>query len=130
MHVSNPVTFFIVAIIFAVIADIDNKDSKIGRKLKLHMLLKHRGFMHSIFPILVFALLFLIFNLKFLIPGMVVGYLSHLFIDGFTVAGIHLFYPFTGLKFKGFIKTNSLAEWILFVVFIASSVFLLIKKPL
>ena len=130
MHISNPLTFLIVAIIFAVIADIDNKDSKLGRKLKLYVLFKHRGVMHSIFPVLVFALVFLIFNLKFLIPGMVVGYLSHLFIDSFTLSGIYIFYPFKGLRFKGFIKTNSLTEWVLFVIFITSSIILLIKKPL
>lgn len=95
----------IVAIVFiawltSVLPDVDMLAKKYN--IAPLMWVKHRGFTHSIWPIL--WLMFMTYNTMnnlylFLISyGVLLGYLSHLVADAFSVQGVAWFYPFTGYK--------------------------------
>lgn len=110
----------------SLIPDLDYSRSKIGRKIifskLLNILFGHRNFFHSLlFGFILSFFVFLIFNKYWVF--ILIGYLSHLFLDCLTKEGVMLFYPFE-FKIKGIIKTNGIVENILFIVFI----FLIIIK--
>ena len=121
--------FFILLLIGAGFADIDMPKSKFGRKIKpisniLNFMFGHRKFIHSgLFLLLVGYLFYLLFG-NYYIPFLI-GYLSHLILDAFSKEGINFIYPFKSLMIKGFIKTNSLFEKILFFGFILLDVIII-----
>ncbi|MEM4248424.1 MAG: metal-dependent hydrolase, partial [Candidatus Nanoarchaeia archaeon] len=107
---------FIPCVLFgALLPDIDKPNSKISSKIPavsriINIFSRHRGIFHS--------LLFAIF-----LPGIVwyfishtygiailVGYLSHLVIDGFTKEGINFLHPFARLHLSGFVETGTATE--------------------
>ena len=99
----------------AILPDIDNTKSKIGKRFKLvGFLFAHRGIFHSIFAIIVFTFLLSLITESYLAFGL--GYLSHLVADSLTVAGISFFYPLSSKRIRGFIKTGSVIEWIIFAI--------------
>lgn len=100
----------------SLIPDIDEPNSILGKKVKLlskglKTIFGHRGIIHT--PIFLVLLSFIIFYFgrKYVPPdyesyfylafiNFNVGYVSHLFLDMLTPAGIMLFYPFSKNKFK------------------------------
>ena len=56
-----------------------------------------------------------------------IGYLSHLFSDGLTKAGINYMHPITTLRTQGFIETGTISEKIAFVVAVVIAVFLFLN---
>lgn len=69
-----------------------NKSLNVSKKMKLHTIhnmLKHRGFTHSIYPVLI---LLWFSQYKFLL-GIAIGWSSHILIDMFNRHPIRLFYP-------------------------------------
>ncbi len=111
----NPV-FIIIFVIAALLPDIDNPFSKIGKKVKIiNYLFVHRGFFHSLFALLIFTILLYFFNI-FIATAFFSGYFLHLLLDSFTKQGIFLFYPLSTKKSKGKLKVGSLAETIIFVI--------------
>ena len=113
------IIFLLIVCFSSVLADIDYPKSKIGKNIKLvswllNKILGHRGFLHTIYP-LVFVFLLLIFLKQNLFGyAFLIGYSSHLFLDMLTKQGIGLFYPVFKIKLKGFIKSGGKLEFIIF----------------
>ncbi|HFD2034878.1 TPA: metal-dependent hydrolase [Clostridium perfringens] len=102
--------------------DLDTPNSFIGRKLKiisypLSTIFKHRGFLHSIAPvILIFTLG--IFLRSLFIKSIALGYLLHLVGDTFSESGIKWFLPFYNKDIKmplGILRyrTGGLKEYVI-----------------
>lgn len=122
--------FIVLVVLFGLIPDIDTHKSKVGKKIPiisfiLKIIFGHRGIFHSVFiPILLF---FAFSYLGFYLMGLAVllGYLSHILLDALTPSGVKLFWPFR-FKMKGFIKTNSILEKILFLILCIADVYIIV----
>ena len=108
-HFNN---FFILTFILATtIPDIDNRHSKIGRYNPFTSLTKHRGITHSFLFALILAIILAFATKTFYYPyALFFGYSSHIMLDSLTKHGTKPFYPFSNIKIKGPITTNSLTE--------------------
>jgi membrane-bound metal-dependent hydrolase YbcI (DUF457 family) len=96
--------------------DIDIPTSKLGKKFKwLRFFTKHRGFFHSIFPMIIGALIFMQFS-DTLMFAFLLGYGVHLFLDMLTKQGIKPLHPFNQSTLKGWFKTNSFGEIIVIIL--------------
>ncbi|MBL7100438.1 MAG: metal-dependent hydrolase [Nanoarchaeota archaeon] len=122
LNIGNPYFFLSLVCISAVIADIDNSNSKIGKRIKIiswtiEKIFGHRNLFHSIFPLIAMAAIFF-YLLKWNIVGtaILIGYGSHIFIDAFTYMGIGLFHPIHNKRITGFIKTGGITEHLLFIL--------------
>lgn len=112
-----------------ILPDIDTTSSRLGKKtpffLKpLRLLIKHRGFFHS-----VLAGLLLAYLIAFLAPikyslVFLLAYFLHILLDGFTPKGVKAFWPLP-FRFKGRIRTGKLEESFLCLVFLVSDIILL-----
>ncbi|MBD3309935.1 hypothetical protein GF351_01815 [Candidatus Woesearchaeota archaeon] len=132
----NSLLFLSLAVFAALIPDIDSPDSKLGRKVvPLSHIFKfvfgHRGFFHSIFfPVLMFAgVLGIAFYSQagyVYAYAVLIGALSHIFIDAITIEGVNLLSPVSRFRVAGFIKTNSLMELAVFVFLTVSCVVILV----
>lgn len=116
---------FPAVLIGSILPDIDHEGSKINKIIPItkHFakFFKHRGFFHTVYPVLLF--LFLEFSIKLNGIGIAlsIGYLSHLLSDCLTPMGINLLHPLAKLKVEGFIPTGGFAELVLFLfVFLVS----------
>lgn len=108
--------------------DIDTKESKISRKIPvlpqiLSLFTAHRGIIHSIYPIILISAILYPYN-SFYTLAFIIGYLSHLILDAITIQGINFLHPFAQFHVKGFIKTGSILELILFISLIVITLFL------
>jgi len=113
----------ILLVFFAILPDIDKYNSKIGKKflfisIPLNML-GHRGFMHSMWVVILLYMLLLPLGLG----AAALGYFSHLILDMLTPQGIKLFWPLFSVK--GYFKTGGVVDWLLTVFFFAGSGILL-----
>lgn len=131
--VENKLLFVFIVLLFSLLPDIDETRSKISRKNKLvskaiNFIFGHRGFFHTIYiPVLLFLILALL-NIKVIIGiAVLVGYMSHLFLDALTPAGIRPFYPLYNKRINGFIKTNSISEKIFFVIVAVLNIYLVLE---
>jgi inner membrane protein len=127
LDINEQILFMVVLLFFSVFPDVDERTSKIFKKLKpfsyLAALFGHRNIFHTIyFPVAIFLVLY-IFNLKLLSIAVLVGYLLHLFLDLITKKGLALFYPLSKKRIKGFVKVGSLIENLIFLVFIVLIVY-------
>lgn len=108
-------------LIFALISDIDNPHSLLGKFLPgisdyLYKTFGHRGLFHSIYWSLLLGLLsFVETNCL----SMFVGYTSHIILDMFTPSGVQILYPNKNrfVFFNGPIETSSAIDAILGFVF-------------
>jgi inner membrane protein len=122
--------FLIAAMFMAGLPDIDIETSAFGKKAKplsfmINLLFGHRGLFHSfIFAIFLFFVID-IFGGKVMSAGVLLGYSSHLILDGLTKQGIMPFIPFSRLKIKGFIRSGGLLDLFLFIVFFGLSGYVL-----
>ena len=104
----------------SILPDIDERHSKINRwsgilGILIAFFAKHRGFFHS-----VLFFLSLTFLLHFLGQpafgwGVLLGYASHLILDGLTPQGVAPFWPLSSWKMRGPLRTGSFAEHVLFL---------------
>ncbi|MFP4522943.1 MAG: metal-dependent hydrolase [Candidatus Nanoarchaeia archaeon] len=95
--------------------DIDSSTSYVGRRAKIVGLFsKHRGFFHSVFPLIIVYILLLSFVNKWLAISFALGFISHILLDMLTKKGIRL-YPFKK-KICGPIRVGSFAETLFFIV--------------
>lgn len=126
---ANQILFIAIVVFASVLPDIDHPDSKMGRNIKIiGFLFEHRGFFHSVFALVGFSIaMYLIFKTNVYAIAMLIGYGSHLIMDSLTIKGIMPLHPFTRMSVRGFIKTNSLAETFLFLVFIGVDIWLLLR---
>jgi len=119
--------FIVVVAIGSIFADIDSPESKIGKHFKfIGKIFGHRGIFHSFFMAFLISYLFsLVFGYFW---AFFLGYSLHLFIDSLTVMGVKPFLPFSDFKTEGFIKTNSLAEKLIFWITLFGTTYLFFVK--
>lgn len=123
-NVGNKYLFLFFVLLGALMPDIDETRSKIGQEIKIvsrviNFAFGHRGFMHTVYVPLIVFLVFLAFGQMMWGFGFLVGYLSHIFIDGLTLAGVEMFHPLSKMKMRGFIRTGGFWEYVVFVVLFA-----------
>ncbi|MDH3353373.1 MAG: metal-dependent hydrolase [Nanoarchaeota archaeon] len=107
------VLFFV--LLAAAFVDVDIGKSKIGNHWffrPLQWLTKHRGFLHSLGASILFSLIVASFS-RWAGIGFFIGYISHLFLDCLTKAGVYLFWPFKW-KVRGFIRSGGIFEDVIF----------------
>jgi inner membrane protein len=127
-YIAMPPYVLIFVLLATAFVDIDVESSKFGNRWyfrPLQWVTRHRGALHS----LVFALLLsLILGYISLWAGFgfFVGYISHLFLDCFTLGGVKLFWP---LKFKirGFVRSGGIVEDVIFVLLLLGDIFIVGK---
>ena len=125
---SMPIWVLGSVLLATIFVDIDIKNSKIGNHWyfrPFQWLTKHRGFLHSLVAGVFFSLIVASFN-GWVGFGFLVGYLSHLFLDCFTKAGVYLFWPFDW-KIRGFVKTGGIFEDVVFVLLLLWDIFVVGK---
>ncbi|MBT3405949.1 metal-dependent hydrolase [Candidatus Woesearchaeota archaeon] len=128
LHPSNQVLFIIIAMFCSALPDIDHPDSKIGKNVKIiAFLFEHRGFFHSIWALLLVFFLFSLTLGKVYVFAALIGYISHLLADAMTKEGIKVFHPFSKYAIRGFIRTGTLGELIVFLVVSVFSVYKLVN---
>ncbi|MDP2908129.1 MAG: metal-dependent hydrolase [Nanoarchaeota archaeon] len=132
-YLNVPSTYlFIIMVCFAsALPDIDESDSRIGRKIRpiswfIEKVFGHRNVFHSIFPLLAMFITFF-YILKWNVAGtaFLLGYSGHLFIDMFTYMGIGLLHPLYKGRITGFIKTGGIVEHVLFFILIFANILVL-----
>jgi membrane-bound metal-dependent hydrolase YbcI (DUF457 family) len=126
-YFENKVTFFLVALFFSIIPDIDTANSRIGRSMFLRIFqffTKHRGLLHSLTFAVFITAVFYMFIPNLAIP-VLFGYSIHLILDTLTIEGTKPFWPFD-IRIKGFIKTNSFLEQLSFFAFCFIDVVLIV----
>lgn len=120
----------------SLLPDIDSSQSFINRTFKISKVFaltsKHRGFWHSIFGLILVAtltyLICLFLHLSFsFVLAISIGYFLHLAADALTVSGIKPLWKISNFEIKGFFKTSSILEMILFFILLFLSLYLL--KP-
>jgi len=115
--IEMPLYVLVFVMLATVFVDIDAWNSKIGNHWYLRVFqffTRHRGVLHSLV-----AGVFLSLTLGSVSLwagfGFFVGYLSHLFLDCFTLSGVKLFWPL-GFRVKGFVRSGSWVEDVVFVL--------------
>lgn len=88
----------------SLLPDLDTSNSFIGRRLKiisypLSRIVKHRGLLHSLTPVILIFDLGVFFKSLF-IESIGLGYLLHLVSDTFSESGIKWFLPFYNKDFR------------------------------
>ena len=127
---SNEIIFALFVMLAAVFPDIDSVKSKVGRNFLIGYLFKHTGIFHSVFfagliTLFIYYLTNYIFAFAFLI-----GYLSHIMMDAFTVAGVAFLYPLSKIKVRGIIRTGKFGEKMLFLILIVLNLYVIVKYML
>lgn len=126
---SNNYVFFGIALLFALIPDIDHPQSKLGRKIFaskiINILFGHRGFFHAVWIPVALGILIGIWQGFVYGMAIIIGYLAHLFSDGLTKSGINLIHPIQQLRMQGFVETGGIMEWLLFIAVLAIDAILL-----
>lgn len=134
-----------------ILPDIDHNNSRASKKFRILNVLysavsglgkffksdifEHRGIMHTLFVPFILLLTYFVVNnptADYLILAGMVGYLSHILLDGFNPTGVPLLSPFYNRKIRFLpkkicIKTNSGPELIVKVLLIVG-VFV-VSKP-
>ena len=118
--------FLCLVIIIGTVPDLDHEKSKLSQKFKtisqiLRLVFSHRGFMHSIFPAIIFYVIFEYFGYHIIALGFVIGYLSHLLGDALTTEGINFLNPILHLKLEGFIHSGTFVETIILIILILAN---------
>ena len=110
---------FPAVILGSILPDIDHEGSKINQILPLTKyfakFFRHRGFFHSIYPVLFFILLEFLTKMSGIGIALAIGYTTHLLSDGLTPMGVNLLHPAAKLKIEGFIPTGGVVEAIVFI---------------
>lgn len=126
LNPTNSILFVCLVLLGSAMPDIDHPNSKMGRIFKpIGWLFEHRGFFHSIFPVLLLLLLTKLYSLLFL--PIAIGYISHILIDMTTKQGILLIHPILNIKISGFIRTGGIFEWFTFIILVLANAYLIIR---
>ncbi len=122
--------YFVLVVLGVLLPDIDHPNSKLNNTIKVTKVVpvffKHRGFFHSMFPAAAILIVFYLFSSFEYGIALFIGYFAHLFSDGMTVSGVNLMHPLAKMHMRGFIKTGSLAESIIFIAVVALSIYLVV----
>jgi inner membrane protein len=129
--------YLVFAFFGALLPDIDNHNSKIGRKVPglsrvAEFLMGHRGIYHSLFggaiTLVFFFFIFQLFSLagwKCYLTAIGVGFFSHLIMDSITIKGITWLRPFHTIRIKGPFKTGGLLDTSFSIAFLVLTGFVL-----
>lgn len=120
ISITNRFVYLILISIGSLLPDVDHPKSKIGNLARpFSYLFEHRGFFHSIFPLIAFYFL-IKFNFIIFFPlGM--GYVSHIIIDMATKQGILLIHPIINIRISGVIRTGKKLELLIFYLLVFSN---------
>src|SRR3989338_1308065 len=93
----HPLLFVIITAFISLLPDVDQPNSKLGRRVKIFskpfsFLFGHRTYTHSIFAMGVLAVLIWRFFDGYFIPFLI-GYFGHLVLDAVTKQGVVFTYP-------------------------------------
>lgn len=111
---ANQLLFMALILLGAIFPDIDNVKSTIGKFALIGFFFEHRGLFHSLLIAAALSLLLALFTDVYY--AFALGYLTHLAADALTPMGVGFLYPFSNKRVRGFIKTGSLLEHILFII--------------
>ena len=117
-HVEHKLVFVVVAFIAALIPDIDNGFSTLGKYnlfRPVQFFTRHRGLIHS-FTLCAILTLILAWRWPIYALPFFLGYGLHLFADSFTLDGIRPFWPFKKVA-QGKVRVGGTLEHVLFVGF-------------
>ncbi|NEU30457.1 metal-dependent hydrolase [bacterium LRH843] len=116
--------FYISGFVGALLPDICQTNSKIGRRLPIlsrtiSHIFGHRKLTHSLLFLLLTLLLFSTMSQDYSMirDGLLIGMLSHMILDACTVNGIYFFYPFkVKVRIPFYTRTGGPIEMIVFAV--------------
>ncbi len=119
--------FLGIVLIGSLLPDVDTPESKFGSKAVplshiFRFIAGHRGIFHSVFAVALFGGLIWIFAGQTYGIAMLVGYASHLLIDGFTKNGINYLHPISNFRISGFITTGDFSEHLLLIGIILADI--------
>jgi len=128
-ELANPFLFTAIAMAASVMPDIDHANSFIGKKLEflsipIRFFFRHRGAFHNMFFVIVVCFPAYLYS-KEAAAAILAGYGSHLLLDSLTRNGIQPLYPLK-IKLKGFFRTNSFLEHLLFLIITAAVIYQLL----
>jgi len=129
--VQNKIVFAIVALLAAVLPDIDSDSSIMGKRKifrPIQFLFGHRGFLHSFTFLFLLTFFFVLFIPVIAFP-LFLGYSLHLFADSFTIQGIRPFYPLKK-TYAGKFKTGGKIDLMLFISILIIDLFVFFTKIL
>lgn len=131
LPIGNQILFLILIALFGLSLDIDDANSKIGKKLGvisklLNFFFGHRDFFHSFLFIIPVYLILSIFTPNYVSLAFLLGTCSHLVMDALTPAGVAPFYPWKK-RVASFIKSGSWIEKVLFGVIILVILYLVFQ---
>lgn len=127
---TNPYLFIPLVCFGSLIVDIDTSRSSVGRKARpfswfLEIFFGHRGFLHSIAAAFIFLLLTIyLIKINSIAFAPFLGYLSHIFLDAFTLSGVPLLKPFSERRLQGPIPTAGIAEYVILSLILAADIYL------
>jgi len=118
LNPANKIVFVAIAVGCALLPDLDHPNSTINNRLiitkPISWFFRHRGFLHSIWPLAIGFLALSAYNPVYA-TAFIVGYASHLIGDAITKEGINFLHPFSTFRIQGPFLTGTLAESIFFV---------------
>ncbi|KYK25744.1 hypothetical protein AYK26_01880 [Euryarchaeota archaeon SM23-78] len=120
--------FLAIVVLAALLPDLDTQSfiSKKSRLGFLRLFFEHRGFFHSILPMVFFMILaFLITGNPYYSLAVLIGFASHLVFDSLTKKGVAWFWP-SKLRIRGKFRTGGLIDWGLFLGFAILDLFLIL----
>ena len=124
--IAKTTLFLCLVIIIGTIPDIDHEKSRISKRFRktshiLRLVISHRGFMHSVYPAIIFYLLLQHFGYPTWALGVTIGYLSHLLGDAITTEGVNFLNPFLHLKIEGFIHSGTIMETVVLIILLIAN---------
>lgn len=130
LTIEQEIFFIVIVCFFGTFPDIDTYKSKIGRKLPvisffMNLIFRHRRLFHSLFIPILLYLVFLAIGYEFISLAILIGYASHIILDAITKSGIQLLWPFFS-RIRGFIRTNSMLEKILFLFLCIVDIYIIV----
>lgn len=126
VSVPNQIIAALFVLLGSILSDVDEKHSRLGKLFPMiPKLFVHRGFFHSI------ALgTAMVIALSFVAPlyaaGFAIGFLTHVLLDALTPQGVRPFWP-SDVRLKGFVKTGSVLEALLFIILVIVVFWLLVS---
>ncbi|MDP3640004.1 MAG: metal-dependent hydrolase [Nanoarchaeota archaeon] len=114
---------FLGILLGSILPDIDEQHSKVNRwagmvGILIAFFAKHRGFFHSLPCFLGLTFLLQVLGQPALGWGLLLGYASHIILDGLTRQGIAPFWPFSSWKVRGPFRVGSFAEQLFFLALV------------
>jgi inner membrane protein len=122
----NEGAYLLLFLFAALLPDIDSSSSLIGKHVPfMGWLFRHRGVWHSAWMPLAAVLLLYPFSIQ-IAALIALGYLTHILADSLTHEGVRPLHPLPW-RLRGFIRTNSFAEHMIFLVCLVSGFYLLLR---